>query len=226
MTLTTGAATPRVAVGALPPESRAETTGRMDWLGVLCLVISVGAALIAINEAGKLDDANWALVIGLFVVAAVMFFAFWRVEDRGSNPLVETRHLRQRSTGVLVLALIAAGLNRILLLVLSIAIGITYAGTVNIMLNGLGIVLSPNENPGFLPGLNAGAFNLGAGLSFAVLYAVSAAFTPAESTSAAGYVAGMLAGVVILAAALAASFLIPRPRDDEAAAARRGGSGG
>jgi hypothetical protein len=89
------------------------------------------------------------------------------------------------------------------------------------MLNGLGIVLSPRENPGFLPGLNAGAFNLGAGLSFAVLYAVAGVFTPAQSTSAAGYVAGMLAGVVILAAALAASFLIPRPSDDEAAAAKR-----
>jgi predicted MFS family arabinose efflux permease len=286
------------------PESRAETTGRMDWLGVLCLVISVGAALIALNEPGKLGDANWVLVAVLLVVAFVMFLAFWRVEDRGSHPLVETRHLRQRSTwalllttvltmtgvfavmngllptlvqnpdaslgltaeqsalwiltpyalaglamgpvagrlagtigyrpilrigmigtviGVLILALTAAGTSRILVLVLPIAIGLTYAGTVNIMLNGLGIVLSPNENPGFLPGLNAGAFNLGAGLSFAVLYAVSAAFTPAQPTSAAGYVAGMLAGVVILAAALAASFLIPRPIDDEAAAARSQG---
>ncbi len=283
------------------PESRAETTGRMDWLGVLCLVISVGAALIAINEAGKLADANWVLVAVLIVVAAVMFLAFWRVEDRGSHPLVETRHLRQRSTwalllttlltmtgvfavmngllptlvqdpdaslgltaeqsalwiltpyalaglamgpvsgrlagtigyrpilrigmvgtviGVLILALTAAATSRILVLVLSIVIGITYAGTVNIMLNGLGIVLSPRENPGFLPGLNAGAFNLGAGLSFAVLYAVAAVFAPAQKTSAAGYVAGMLAGVVILAVALAASFLIPRPADDEAAAAR------
>jgi hypothetical protein len=37
----------------------------------------------------------------------------------------------------------------------------------------------------------------------------------------------MLAGVVILGAALAASFLIPRPIDDEAAAARpRGRSHG
>ena len=42
----------------------------------------------------------------------------------------------------------------------------------SIMLNGLGIVLSPKDNPGYLPGMNAGAFNLGAGLSFAVLYAV------------------------------------------------------
>jgi hypothetical protein len=27
----------------------------------------------------------------------------------------------------------------------------------NIMLNGLGIVLSPDDNPGYLPGMNSGA---------------------------------------------------------------------
>ena len=51
----------------------------------------------------------------------------------------------------------------------TVLLGIMYAGTVNIMLNGLGVVLSPAGNPGFLPGMNAGAFNLGAGLSFLVL---------------------------------------------------------
>ena len=76
-------------------------------------------------------------------------------------------------------------------------------------------MLSPKENPGFLPGLNAGAFNLGAGLSFAALYAVSTALTPSDPTSAAGYMAGMLAGAAILGVALAASFLIPRPVEAE-----------
>jgi MFS family permease len=117
--------------------------------------------------------------------------------------------------GVLALALTSGAMTRLLALLLSIAIGVTYAGTVNIMLNGLGIVLSPNENPGFLPGLNAGAFNLGAGLSFAALYAVSTVFTVDDPTSTAGYVAGMLAGAAILCIALAASFLIPRPADAE-----------
>jgi MFS family permease len=268
----------------------------MDWLGVGCLVVSVGAMLIALNEAGKLAAANWLLIAILVVVSIVMFVAFWRVEDRGTHPLVETRHLRQRSTwalllttvltmtgvfavmngllptlvqdsdaslgltaseaawwtltpyalaglfvgplagrlagtigyrpilrigmvgtviGVLALAMTSGAATRILVLLLSIAIGVTYAGTVNIMLNGLGIVLSPRENPGFLPGLNAGAFNLGAGLSFAVLYAVSTALTPDDPASTAGYVAGMLAGAAILGVALAASFLIPQPVDAE-----------
>ena len=42
------------------------------------------------------------------------------------------------------------------------------------------------ESLGFPPGLNAGAFNLGAGLSFAVLHAVTTAFTPADPASHSG----------------------------------------
>ncbi|MFI5525509.1 MFS transporter [Streptomyces platensis] len=106
--------------------------------------------------------------------------------------------------------------SQILLLVTSVLVGIAYAGVANIVLNGLGIVLSPGENPGFLPGLNAGAFNLGAGLSFALLYAVKTAASPADPSSSGGYTAGMIAGVVILAAAIATSFLIPKPVAAEA----------
>ncbi|MEU6996106.1 MFS transporter [Streptomyces sp. NPDC046465] len=290
-------------VATLTPESKAAPSAdsadtRMDWPGVTLLVISVGAALIALNEAGKLGAANWLLVVGLFVVTAVAFALFWRTEDRSSHPLVATRHLRQRSTWALLLTTVLtmtgvfavmngmipafaqdaqagfgmgaeqsawwtltpyalAGLamgplagrlaatygygrilrlgligsavtvalmlftlhadSRLLLLLASVLIGVTYAGVGNIVLNGLGIVLSPKENPGFLPGLNAGAFNLGAGLSFAVLYAVQTAAEPADKTSPAGYTAGMIAGVVLIAAAFATSFLIPKPVEAEAA---------
>lgn len=79
------------------------------------------------------------------------------------------------------------------LVVISVMLGISYAGTANIMLNGLGIVLSPKDNPGYLPGMNAGAFNLGAGLSFAVLYAVMNSFT-VSGGAAAGYAASLVAG--------------------------------
>ncbi|MCF3123570.1 MFS transporter [Streptomyces arenae] len=293
------AAVAALLVATLTPESRAAHTDdrRMDWPGVTLLVVSVGAALIALNEAGKLGDANWPLVAGLFVVTALAFALFWRTEDRSSHPLVATRHLRRRSTWALLLTTVLtmtgvfavmngmipafaqdaqagfgmtaeqsawwtltpyalAGLamgplagrlaatygygrilrlglvgsavtvalmlftlhadSRPLLLVASVLIGVTYAGVGNIVLNGLGIVLSPKENPGFLPGLNAGAFNLGAGLSFAVLYAVQTAAAPADKTSPAGYTAGMIAGVALIAAAFATSFLIPKPVEAEA----------
>ncbi|AZM57212.1 MFS transporter [Streptomyces sp. WAC 01529] len=293
------AALAALMVATLTPESKATATAdtRMDWPGVTLLVISVGAALIALNEAGKLGAANWPLVTGLLVVAALAFALFWRTEDRSSHPLVATRHLRRRSTWALLLTTVLtmtgvfavmngmipafaqdaqagfgmsaeqsawwtltpyalAGLamgpiagrlaatygygrilrlgligsivtvalmlftlhadSRLLLLAASILIGVTYAGIGNIVLNGLGIVLSPKENPGFLPGLNAGAFNLGAGLSFAVLYAVQTAAAPADKTSPTGYTAGMIAGVALIAAAFATSFLIPKPVEAEA----------
>ena len=283
----------------LAPESRAEKKEKMDWIGVVPLVISVGTLLTAFNEAGKLADANWPLVIGLIVVAVAAFAVFWKVENRTEQPLVATYHLKQRSTWALLLTTLLTmtgvfavmngilpalaqdgvigfgmgaeesawwtltpyalaglvvgpiagrlaatwgygkvlrigmigsviGLTLVLLVVgsdsklgllgVSLLIGITYAGIGNIMLNGLGIVLSPKENPGFLPGLNAGAFNLGAGLSFAVIYAVKTATTPADG-GAGGYYGGIVAGLVILVLALAASFLIPKPVSAEVAEA-------
>lgn len=298
------AAIATVLLVILARESTAADEQKMDWLGVLPLVISVGALLIALDEAGKLGDANWLLVAVLVVVTAVAFVVFWRTENHSPHPLVATYLLRRRATWSLLLttlltmtgvfavmnALIpalaqddtvgtglgagvaalwtltpyalaglvmgpvagrlAAGFGytsvlrmgqlgsvvvlglmmltvgadaRWMLLAVSILLGITYAGTGNIVLNGLGIVLSPAENPGFLPGLNAGAFNLGSGLSFAVILAAQTAV----GSGSGGYYAGLVAGLVLLALALAASFLIPRPvsaeareSSDRAAAAR------
>lgn len=73
-------------------------------------------------------------------------------------------------------------------------------------------MLSPKDNPGYLPGMNAGAFNLGAGLSFAILYAVMTNVASLSGVTC-GYVAAMVAGVVLLAFALACSFLIPDPEE-------------
>ncbi|MBH1938223.1 MFS transporter [Streptomyces sp. AV19] len=286
-----------VMVAVMTPETKVPEAHRMDWPGVALLVVSVGAMLVALNEAGKLGAADWPMAGILVAVAVVAFALFWRTEDRSRHPLVSTHHLKQRGTWATLLTTVLtmtgvfavmnglipafaqdgeaglgmtaeqsawwtltpyalAGLamgpvagrlaatygyrrvlrigligsvasvvlmivtipahSRVMLLVTSILVGITYAGVANIVLNGLGIVLSPKDNPGFLPGLNAGAFNLGAGLSFAALYAVRTATTPADATSAEGYVAGMIAGVAILAAAFGTSFLVPKPVEAEA----------
>lgn len=101
-----------------------------------------------------------------------------------------------------------------LLLGVSVFVGITYAGIANIMLNGLGIVLSPADNPGYLPGLNAGALNLGAGLSFAVIFAVKTALDAGGPS--AGYSGAIIVGAVFLGLAFLMSLLIPKPAGDKA----------
>lgn len=103
----------------------------------------------------------------------------------------------------------------VLLLAVNVFVGITYAGMSNIMLNGLGVVLSPSDNPGYLPGLNAGAFNLGAGISFAILPAVSVAL----GNGLGGFQGAVITGLVLLALAFASSLLIPAPAVEKEAAA-------
>jgi MFS family permease len=286
-----------VAVAIWGVESRPSAGTRMDWWGVLPLVVSIGALLTAANEAGKLAGANWALVVGGVVVAVVAFAVFLLLERRIRQPLVPIPFLKRRATwallvttlltmtgvfavvnglvtsiaqnrtagfgmpadvaslafltpyalvgwlvgpfagrlapmlgyrfvlriglvGSIVATLVMAfvGVHSLpVLIAATVLIGITYAGIANIMLNGLGIVLSPAENPGFLPGLNAGAFNLGAGLSFAALPALQVALGAGAngSTSTAGYSGGMLLGAGFTVVALLVSFLIPRPASAE-----------
>ena len=293
--MTAAAVAAALAVALLTDESRIDNPTPMDWLGTSLLVVAVGSALIAIDQAGKLAQANWVLVLVLLVVAGVAFVAFWRQESASRHPLVTTTYLRSRSTWALLLTTMltmtgvfaimngivpalgqdadfgaalgadvvsfwtltpyalaglvmgpvagtlagrmgyhrvlrigligtVAGLGLLLLLgvaspqpwlllVISILVGVTYAGMGNIMLNGLGIELSPKDNPGYLPGLNAGAFNLGAGISFAILYAVK---TAAGDVGRGAYVATIVAGVVLLALAFLASLLIPRAAADGA----------
>lgn len=284
-----------VGVFTLTDESQVESPEPMDWPGVLLLVIAVGAALIAVNEAGKLGQANWLLVIILLMVTAVAFWGFWRRESGTAHPLVTTDYLKSRATWALLLTTLLtmtgvfavmngivpalaqdttlwkgmnadvvsfftltpyaiAGLlmgpiagalagrrgyrtilrvglsgtvitlvlimvitphpNQWTLLAVSILAGVFYAGMSNIMLNGLGIVLSPSDNPGYLPGLNAGAFNLGAGVSFAILYAVKTAL----GTGTGSYIGSVVAGAILVALALASSLLIPKPQQTVEAA--------
>lgn len=268
------------------PESKPNAGQRMDWVGVIFLVITLAGFLTALNF-----SSNIPLVIGSVIVALVSFTLFVQVEKKVTNPLVTIADLKQRSTWALLLTTVLTmtgifaivnglvvsfaqngdigygltanataiylltpyaligwlvgpfmgklapvyGYNRILragligslfgivalmylglntmaiLIAATIFIGVTYAGTANIMLNGLGIVLSPKNNPGFLPGMNAAAFHIGAGLSFALLPAMQAM----DATSKDGYFNGMLLGLGITVLAFCVSFLIPKPVDAE-----------
>lgn len=277
-----------VAVAFLTDESLVPGDHRMDWSGTIALVVAVGALLTIFNELAKLFNANFWLVAGLFLLAALSAVAFWIQEERTSQPLVATVYLQSRSTWALLLTTtltmtgvfavmnglvpglaqdtdygpglspdvvsfwtltpyaiagllmgpvsgtlagrfgyrkvlrvgllgtviglgaifaISPSATPVLLLAVNVFVGITYAGMSNIMLNGLGVVLSPSDNPGYLPGLNAGAFNLGAGISFAILPAVSVAL----GSGLDGFQGAVITGLVLLALAFASSLLIPAP---------------
>ena len=75
----------------------------MDWTGTIALVVAVGALLTIFNELAKLFNANFWLVAGLFLLAALSAVAFWIQEERTSQPLVATVYLQSRSTWALLL---------------------------------------------------------------------------------------------------------------------------
>lgn len=99
--------------------------------------------------------------------------------------------------------------SKLTLFLICLGVGISYAGMVNIMLNGLGVVLSPHDNQGYLPGMNSGAFNLGAGLSFAILTAIQTALTTSSGKPTYGFQGAIVAGVILVGCALLMSLLIP-----------------
>ena len=95
-----------------------------------------------------------------------------------------------------------------------ILLGVTYAGIGKIVLNNLGVVNSPQDNQGFLPGMNSAAFNLGAGISFAVLPVFQVVGSPEGSDSAAGYT------TAFLVAALTSLFIPKTTTAEQEAAAQ------
>ncbi|PRB34170.1 MFS transporter [Arthrobacter sp. MYb23] len=281
-----------VLVFGFAPDSRPSAGTKMDWRGVVPLVAAILFLQLAVNETGKLSNANWAQ-IGLFILAGLGFgFLFYKLQGRTAQPLASPAMLKRRATWAMVLTTVLtmtgifATVNGVVmslaqnasagfglhadtasLLILTpyaligwivgplagrlapiigyrtvlriglmgsvagitvlalwgvhslpvlvgatIFLGLTYAGMVNIMLNGLGIVLSPKENPGFLPGFNASGFGLGAGLSFAILPAVQLG---AGASTLSGYSLAMLVGAGITLAAFLMSLLIPKPANAE-----------
>ena len=165
----------------------------------------VGAGLAA-------DTVSWATLTPYAFAGLLMGPVSGKLAGRlGYNRVLQIG-LVGTAIGLGITMLAANAPNLWLFLFISVFVGITYAGMSNIMLNGLGIVLSPDDNPGYLPGMNSGAFNLGAGLSFAVLFAASTLLTD-TSGARAGYLGGIATGAAILVLAFLSSLLIPKPED-------------
>ncbi|EAW1321924.1 MFS transporter [Salmonella enterica subsp. diarizonae] len=196
-------------------------TTTLTMTGIFAVINGLVMSYVQNRDIGFSLTADWA---GLLLLTPYAL-AGWLVGPFSGRlaPVIGYANVLKiglSGSAIFIAVIATVGIHSLTVLVITVvAIGVTYAGMANIMLNGLAIVLSPKDNLGFLPGLNAGAFNLGAGLSFALLPAIQFFFEQKDGSVLGGYTAGIYAGLFITVLALMNSFLIPRPVEAEVAAA-------
>jgi len=86
-------------------------------------------------------------------------------------------------------------------------LGIFYNGLALTTINGLGVILSPKDAPGALPGLNGACFGIGAGLGIAIVAPVAA------GGKLASYQSALWVSAIITAIAFAASMWVQAPAE-------------
>ncbi|AIU33411.1 MULTISPECIES: MFS transporter [Corynebacterium] len=195
---------------------------RQTWGLLLTTVLTMTGVFAAVNgvaiSLAQNPDAGFGLPADLASLMLLTPYALigWLVgpfAGRWAPRIGYSRLLRigNASSAALLLVLALAGsTSKVVLIASVVLLGITYAGIGNIVLNNLGVVNSPADNEGFLPGMNSAAFNLGAGISFAVLPVFMVAGSPAGSDSTAGYTTAFIVGAIILGLSVATSFFIPK----------------
>ncbi|WP_235933453.1 MFS transporter [Corynebacterium qintianiae] len=184
----------------------------LTMTGVFAAVNGVAVSLAQNPTAGFGLNADFAALILLTPYALIGWlvgpFAGRYAPRIGYDRLIRISNV---ATAALLLILAFLGVRNMWVLVIGVVlIGVTYAGVGNIVLNNLGVVNSPKDNEGFLPGMNSAAFNLGAGMSFAILPVFMVTGSPQGSQSSAGYTTAFVVGAVVLGAAALASLLIPK----------------
>lgn len=184
----------------------------LTMTGVFAAINGVAISLAQNPSAGFGWQADFASLL-LLTPYALIGWAVGPFAGRFAPIIGYARLLRiaNIATALLLVVLAFVGIhNKIMLVAGVILIGVTYAGISNIVLNNLGVVNSPKEYEGFLPGMNSAAFNLGAGISFAILPVFMVAGSPEGSDSAAGYTTAFIVGAIILGLSALTSLFIPK----------------
>jgi EmrB/QacA subfamily drug resistance transporter len=84
-----------IAITAIAaPESTDPSAGtRIDWAGLAALSVGITAAVLALVQSNAWDAE---LTVGLALVGFVALFAFWRIERRVADPIVDFTLFRNR----------------------------------------------------------------------------------------------------------------------------------
>ncbi|MER5986411.1 MFS transporter [Streptomyces sp. NPDC001787] len=188
-------------------------TTLLTLVGVFAAMNFTVVLLSQDEKAGFGMSATLAALLFLTPPAAIGLLAApvagWLAPRKGWLPMLRTGLLA--SALALGVAAVFAG-DRWAVLAVCCALGVFYNGLALTMLNGLGVVLSPKESPGALPGLNGACFGIGASVGIALVGPLAGAGTLG------GYRTAFALAVVVTVLALLASMLIRQPAEESSAA--------
>ncbi|MFI0465390.1 MFS transporter [Saccharopolyspora sp. 5N102] len=190
---------------------------RQVWPLVATTLLALTGVFCAINFTVVLLSQDEQLGYGMnATLSALMFLAPPAVIGLASGPVagwlaprVGWRLVLRVGLALSIASLVFAAAfadSRWLVFAAFIGLGIGYNGLVMTTLSGLGVVLSPKESPGALPGMNGAAFGIGASLGIGIV---------APTVDGGDYHTALWISVAVTALALVASFLIKPPSTTE-----------
>jgi DHA2 family multidrug resistance protein len=89
----------------LKPFETATIKSKLDWVGLVLLVIFVGSLQLMLDEGQKLDWFSSPEIVSLLIISIIGFFAFIIWESTEENPVVDLQVFKSRGFSISVLTI-------------------------------------------------------------------------------------------------------------------------
>ncbi|PLV34618.1 Multidrug resistance protein 3 [Bacillus subtilis subsp. subtilis] len=154
-------------------ESLEHREQKIDWGGAITLVVSIVCLMFALELGGKTYDWNSIQIIGLFIVFAVFFIAFFIVERKAEEPIISFWMFKNRLFATAqILAFLYGGTFIILAVFIPIFVQAVYGSSAT----SAGFILTPMMIGSVIGSMIGGIFQTKASFRNLMLISVIAFF--------------------------------------------------
>ncbi|MCY9001958.1 multidrug efflux MFS transporter Bmr3 [Bacillus spizizenii] len=154
-------------------ESLEHKKQKIDWGGAITLVVSIVCLMFALELGGKTYDWNSIQIIGLFIIFAVFFIAFFIVERKAEEPIISFWMFKNRLFATAqILAFLYGGTFIILAVFIPIFVQSVYGSSAT----SAGFILTPMMIGSVIGSMIGGIFQTKASFRNLMLISVTAFF--------------------------------------------------